>query len=132
MYINHKQHIFPIEITHIFTIDIKGLNKTHFLEYVTVQMKRKLDMKRIHTFPKCTLRFVLFLFILKHLKQHFKTAFDLRVIVHISKSDKNVTLPKLRAAVSKVVDEFDKSTDGKIMHFTTYPFIIVYFRQRRL
>ena len=73
-----------------------------------------------------------FLLLLKHLKQHFKTAFDLRVIVHISKSVKNVTLPKLRAAVSKVVDEFDKSTDGKIVHFTTYPFIIVYFRQRKL
>ena len=76
-------------------------------------MKRKLDIKHIHTFSKCTLRFVLFLFIVQHLKQHFKTAFDLRVIVDISKSVKNVNLPKLRAAVSKVVDEFDISIDVK-------------------
>ena len=91
-------------------------------------MKRKLDIKHIHTFSKCTLRFVLFLFIVQHLKQHFKTAFDLRVIVDISKSVKNVNLPKLRAAVSKVVDEFDISID--VIDVSTYPFIIVYCSKR--
>ena len=33
MYSNDKQHIFPMEITHIFTTDAKGLNKIHFVEH---------------------------------------------------------------------------------------------------
>ena len=49
-----------------------------------------------------------------------KTAFDLGVIVDISKSVKEANLPKLRAAVSKVVDEFDISTDGTHMGLITF------------